>query len=314
LRGLALLGEDLPVIKTLADLPHRAFAEGGVGAHRRWLAHHAAWCYAEGGAGMDRAEIEAHLKAAGISDAAIAHLAGTSDEDLQAFGMEILAKLAGTAPATDGGGAGAGATEPPPAEEPPPEGATPDAETMIADLVAMGEDEAALRAMDGASLAALWKEKKGSAMSETATRRPVTAADLAAFERRLKLAQAQQAALLAIQGRRYARERREEDVKLCERYNRDGHDLPWQFDVKSTVPNFIQKLMASDDQAVRKYGEKSMTERQALIAEMEARGPGYARRNFSEKVKDRHQGGDFADVDKSVDDYVKRRHGKRKTA
>jgi hypothetical protein len=314
LRGIALLGGEMPVIKTLADWPADAFAEGGVRAHRRWLAHHAAWCYSEGGGSMDRAQIEAHLKAAGISDAAVEQLGPLPDENLQAFGMEVLAKLAGTADAAAGGGADATATDAAAAVPDVTAGATPDVETMIADLVALGEDEAALRAMDEASLAALWKEKKGAAMSETATRRPVTAADLAAFERRLKAAQAQQAALLAIQGRRYARERAAEDARLCERWRDDWHDLPREFDENPAAPNFRQNLAAADDTTKRNYGGKLMTQREAMIASMEARGKNYARRNFSEKVKDQHQGSDFADVDASVDAYVKRRHGKRKTA
>jgi hypothetical protein len=67
--------------------------------------------------------------------------------------------------------------------------------------------------------------------------------------------------------------------------------------------------MAADGTAVRKFGEQSLTEFDSIVAEVEARGPGFARRHFSEQIEQPAGGKDDA-VAKEAADYAARRNKK----
>lgn len=163
-KAVAFLGGELPHLKHLAELPAPVrFAEK---IKRPRLHFSPSLCMMRGKAGqrhrvyleasvMDRAALESQLKGIGWTDEMIAALASLSDEDLAAFVLLALAQSAGATPPA----------EPAAAQEVVwPEGM--DRASIIAELVALGEDQAALEAMTDEELIALYNEKK-AAMSET---------------------------------------------------------------------------------------------------------------------------------------------------
>src|SRR5262245_46631335 len=132
LRRVALLGGELPQIKTLLDLPAASFSE------RAWLAKHA-----EGGTAMDRAQMEAILLGAGWTQEEIDQI-----KDDTVLGLIVTHEVQET-----GGGTAPAMQEPPPTP--------PDRATMTADLIAAGHDAAELEALSDADLAALWQQEIG---------------------------------------------------------------------------------------------------------------------------------------------------------
>jgi hypothetical protein len=176
---VALLGAELPQIKSLADLPLAEYSEapppvctpwrlaGNVDSIRDGKPVRVTW-FAE--AVMDRAALETQLKGVGYSDSTVEALKPLSDDEFAAF---VLAALADEAAEAGGG-------KPP---EPPAAGNAdaPPPEQMIADLVALGYDEAELAAMTPEELLALWQEEKGTPMSDTTPTPPVTAPALPAL-------------------------------------------------------------------------------------------------------------------------------------
>jgi hypothetical protein len=315
LRRVALLGAELPQIKSLADLPLAEYAETPPPVCVPWRIAGNVDCvkgedgravrvtyFAEAGP-MDRAALEAQLKGLGWSDGAIAALASVKDEDLAKLVLELLGQQAGTNAGADAaaGDAAAAAAEPPPREQ------------MIADLVALGYDQAELDGMADADLAALWQEEKGTSMSDKtktppvvtpAPTTPVAPAATAFAEQVWKHIRPRIDGVLAPVRRAVkahartsqdlAREQKRELVRtFCERLIgvsrmscADG-----AFDEKTGEPvgPVARRLMRADN--VRKYAEQgNKTELQLQMAELEA-APA---RKFGEKMKDAEKGKDDA--------------------
>lgn len=316
LRRVAMLGGEVPEVKGLADIPPAVHSENATVP--------VVLCFAEVSA-MDRATIEDQLRGAGFSDDEILALSGLDDEALGQFALAHMARQSGAAPAAAPPG------EPAPmADEPGAAAAMPDRDSMIADLVASGEDADALAAMTDEELFALWQTKQGQ-MSDfdvspavaAAPARPGTPAPLPAAtptkvtlnyaEQRLRRLVAQQRAFEADLRRRERAVRHQTVRAHCERWLRDGYILPRDADARSKVPNLYHRLIHASGARVLTFGERKLSEFDAMVAEVEARGPGYVR-FFAEKLAQPHgQRGD-AKLDKAEADakaYAARRNGKK---
>jgi hypothetical protein len=164
LRRVALLGGALPHLKSLADLPKpiRRLSErlrrhsprlGQLHPTRRvWQNTSRTWaCFSE-----VRAMADSTLRDAAVGAIKASH-PDLSDDFLASLSDEQLAMLA--AADTTGGASGGGEGEAQMQD-------MPSREQMIADLVALGEDQAALEAMTDEDLMRLWQEKKGATMAE----------------------------------------------------------------------------------------------------------------------------------------------------
>jgi hypothetical protein len=161
-KAVSFLGGSLPHIKQLADLPRPLrFSEK---VRRRRLHLPPELVMMRPGFGvrtrvffeakvMDRKALEAQLKSIGWTDEMIAALSGVSDKDLGAFVLLALAQAAG-------GGGGAAPPTPPiggQADVVWPDGMERNA--VVAELVALGEDQAQLEAMPDADLLALYQQQ-----------------------------------------------------------------------------------------------------------------------------------------------------------
>lgn len=331
LRRVALLGGELPQIKTLADLPAATFAEaaGRFLASLRFAGGKArtadgkAWRVFSEVSPMDRGQLEEQLKSLGWTDAQIEACKPLADDDFAALVNATLAQAAG-ADTGNGGGAATDTGAPPTTGmvEWPPE--APSRDEVIAQLVAAGQDQATLDAMSDEELLAEWKKMNGGTagaapMSET--NKPAKAGTLltaAQFaEVRTLLTQVprarQELAALAADTARRKRAEREGAVKAyTERWVRDGFIVPADADPASKTPNLYRRLMLADGTRVKKYGEGlALSDFDAAVAEIESRGPGWARRNTRELVPDPKDVTGFDAVDKSVDEYAKRRYARR---
>jgi hypothetical protein len=300
LRRVALLGAELPQIKSLADLPLAEYAEtappvctpwrlaGNVDSIRDGKPVRVTW-FAE--AVMDRAALETQLKGVGYSDATIEALKPLSDDEFAAF---VLAALADETAEAQG--------KPPP--EPPASGNAdaPPPEQMIADLVALGYDEAELAAMTPEELLALWQQEKGTPMSDTTPApavpsAPAPAAGAAAFAESVwKLLRPRLAAEMlplrkSVKAEREARLAREREDRhaavrsFCERMVAAHKLTPAEaeFSRKTGEPvgPVAKRLLRAD--AVRKYAEQGgKTDLQLQMEEVEARQP----QKFGERIAD----------------------------
>jgi hypothetical protein len=341
LRRVALLGGELPELKSLGDLPTAVYSEGR-GDYELVKDGVVVRGYAEG-TPMDRAELEGKLKALGWSAAALAAVQALPDDDLAALVLALLAKEAGA------GGPGAGASSAretgggaAPMQEPP----RPPREQMVADLVAAGEDPAALEALTDEELYALWQEKVGGAapMAEAppvsvasyspaggAARqagpaaagapgarapalpanegsRPHTeAAKFAELERRAAALEARQRALEAEARRRERADRlRSWDVDKA-RWLAAKSLLPRDYDPRSKVDNVYHRYMRASATRLVKFGERSLSELDALRAEVDARGPNFVK-FFAEKIPDPLGADALADAARQAEDYAARRN------
>jgi hypothetical protein len=306
LRRVALLGAELPQIKSLADLPLAEYAEPFARGEsdsvecRPWVirkvsaAHFAAGAgrvtyFAEAGP-MDRATLETQLKGVGYSDSTIEALKPLSDDEFAAF---VLAALSDETAEAQG--------KPPP--EPPSGNAdAPPPEQMIADLVALGYDEAELAAMTPEELLALWQQEKGTPMSDTTPAPAVPtpaapAAGAAAFAESVwKLLRPRLAAEMlplrkSVKAEREARLAREREDRhaavrsFCERMVAAHKLTPAEaeFSRKTGEPvgPVAKRLLRAD--AVRKYAEQGgKTDLQLQMEEVEARQP----QKFGERIAD----------------------------
>jgi hypothetical protein len=325
-RRVAMLGAELPQVKTLADLPLAEYSETpavcrpwrlagnvdsptatGAGQPRRVT-------YFAEGVNMAASEATAAMVAAihaAMPDLSQEFLDSLDDSQL----AMLLSGVSGGGADAGGGGADAGAT----AAAEWPEGVT--RESAIADLVAAGEDQAALDAMSDDEILALWQEKIGGGaapMSETRTaatgRHPlITPRRFAELERRLSVAEGR-AKNADKESRRREKAERERTVNAhCERWLRDGHVLPREVDRTAKVPNLYHRLMQADGVRVKKFGEASLTEFDALVAETEDRGAGFVRKFFSEKLAQPDGAKDgLHDVTEAAKKYAEQRNGQAK--
>jgi hypothetical protein len=342
-RRVAALGGEVPRIATLRDIPDAVFSMRALGAARdaRTIREEygdetfevfmaaATEEPAVSTADAKRARLESSLSKIQWSDALISALDPVPTSKLQHIVLAALEQAAGVHDTpVDAGAADTAATDTAAMNEPTPgQDGLPDAETMIADLVAMGENEDDLRAMKPADLAALWQEMKGSTMSHrTHTGRVATPKPSAAFSQTLatlekqvaevsrKLGETDRAvaARQADERRRAAETRKATVAALAKRWADDYFVLPTEVDPGSTTPNLFHRLMAADGETVKKFGATEATEFDAAVAEIEARGPGWARRNARELIPDPQGGaGAYADVDANTDAYVKRKYARR---
>jgi hypothetical protein len=165
LKAVSLLGGRLPYIKTLADLPkpvrrlserlrrHSPRMVHLQSSRRVWhnTAARTVVCFSE-----VRQMADSTLRDAAVGAIKASH-PDLSDDFLASLSDEQLAMLA--AADTTGGASGGGEGEAQMQD-------MPSREQMIADLVALGEDQAALEAMTDEDLMRLWQEKKGATMAE----------------------------------------------------------------------------------------------------------------------------------------------------
>jgi hypothetical protein len=313
LRRVSLLGAEQPAVKRLLRVPPVEWRRKRFTEHRTRrrvrckritprTARGSYWTFSE--VVMDRKALEEKLVALGWTQTAVDLLANLPDEDFAALVTELLSAAAGVAP-TDSGTPAGGAAE---------VSAPPAREQMIADLVAVGEDPTMLEGLSDADLLALWTQKVGG-QSEHSEGEPVTTtvtppvvtpaptpaltpaqfaelktgltqaqADLQKVRRDNALLSAHQKREFAESARRAQAERMHSIKSYCERWVRDAYVLPSEVDAKSTVPNFYHQLVNADGVKVRKYGEKQLSDFDALVAQTEARGAGYVKRFFSEKI------------------------------
>jgi hypothetical protein len=323
LRRVALLGGDLPQIKTLSDLPLAEYSErppvctpwrlvGSVDSIKTGNLTRVT-CFAEG------ATMAADETTAAMVSAIKAAEPDLSDEFLASLTADqltiLLTDVSGGGP--EGTENGTPATDAA-AQAEWPEGVTRD--SAIADLVAAGEDQATLDAMSDDEILALWQEKVGGAapMSETATNRPapvsplVVARRFAELDRRLKAAESRAKAIDKESQRRAKAERARTVEAYCERWAREGYVLPREVDRGAKVPNLYHRLMAADGTRVQKFGETQATAFDAAVAEIEERGPGFVRRFFSEKLA-QPEGG-LTDVEEAARAYADKRNKQGKRA
>jgi hypothetical protein len=264
LRRVAFLGGELPQIKSLADLPLVRMGGPDAPFHRHFAEVKP----------MDRAALEEQLKGLGWSEATVGMVSAAfkDDGEFAAFVNQVLAEKAGALPAGD---APAGNADPPPA---------PDAETMIADLVALGEDENALRAMSPDDLYQLWLEKKGAAMSEPKPTTPPPPATppgvpggtpaptpAPAPQPTPQAVAAQFAELDRMVRQRFAAEKREQIDRFCEEMVEKNVLLPAHtektVDPATGKPRGFARRMLEAADAVRKFADRP-SDLETLMADM----------------------------------------------
>jgi hypothetical protein len=337
LRRVALLGGQLPHVKSLnplpqpmrlseADLrPRRARPTRLHASHKFWNTDAGTWaCFSEVVTMADNALKEAAIAAIMASPPQI------TEEFLQSLEDDQLALLAK-------GGTEPDATEPDAAamQEPGVDAGPvvwPDNKTrqeIEAELIALGEDPAALAAMADADLLALYNEKAGAQqMSEfdlledddvTAPaakpkKRTVTEQfserRIAALEARLKRAEGMTQRQERLARQRLHQERHGLVRTFCERMVRAGKLSPAQVEVGKDgkpIGPVLRSLLAAD--AVRKFSDG----KSALQLQMDAIESQPARR-FGELVQDPVRSGQFEDVDAAAAAYAERRNKNRQRA
>jgi hypothetical protein len=205
--------------------------------------------------------------------------------------MEILAK----------------AVAPPPAEEAAaPMEETPPRDTMLADLLAMGHEQAELDALDDESLYQLWMTEKGQMMSEESAATPAPAAPaptpaaaptssasgslpaatpskvtLQYAERRLKALERRIATREQAEARLTAETNRQSILAFCERMVRERHLTSAQAEHdKQGKPVGPTAKFLHGMSAVRKFSDRP-SDLENAMAEIEARP---LVRDYSEKV------------------------------
>lgn len=175
LRRVSLLGGEIPKVKRLADIPLSRFGERGSGLGSRRASSgfrftHATksprggttFCFSEV-VSMDRTAAIAAIKAA-MPNMDQVILDGMSDEQLIALASNLPAPSALSAPNPDAAGDTAMMADMPATRE-----------DLIAAIVALGQDPAALEAMDDAGLQSLWMELTGGTEAVTPAAPPETA-------------------------------------------------------------------------------------------------------------------------------------------
>lgn len=296
LRRVALLGGELPQIKTLADLPAATFAEqpSRLVASLRWSGNKVRTV--DGKAWRVFSEVTAMADAANALDDALLAANWTQEEIDQLTTGDPKAVIIAheMREAT-------GAAPPDNAAATPPDGAAlaepPSREQMIAELVDMGEDRAALEAMSDAELAALYDQKKGGGAvagggAAMMSERKLTA-KFAELDAKAKLLDARLKAVDVISAKRFSEEhaaglRRDLDAL------RDAGDItPADADLASTEYNFARELADASRSRVVKFGEKSVSQYEAKILSVKGKGKAKAGvRKHGETIPDPQQAGD----------------------
>jgi hypothetical protein len=146
-------------------------------------------------------------------------------------------------------------------------------------------------------------EAVAAQFAEMQAQAAVLKADLDAIKRR-------QAAEESESKRRQQAERSRTVEAFCERWSRESYVLPRDVDRTSKVPNLFHRLMSADGTQVRKFGETEATEFDSIVSEIESRGPGFARRHFSEQIEFR-ESSELAGVEKEAAEFAARRNGKK---
>jgi hypothetical protein len=305
-RRLAALGGELPRLSRLTDLPQTTFSDKPPGKARdaRLVSGDEeyevfmATDTEEADAGTDtgvnakKARLIDSLSKLKFPDEVVNALASMPHERLQSVVLPLLEQAAGvhdeatgeTAPET-------------PAEPPPDEVTPPDPETMIQDLVALGEDETALRAMSPEELAALWQEKKGTAMSHRTpapARKPAAPADAFAalkaeideLKRTVLLSRQDAQAVkrdVGAERKKRMRERMEEALQRGRKVHLTHSDV----DPASKTFN-VRKQMEAAIERVAKFGDSAAAEFDGLISYHEEKARTFSGRR-GEQIPDRQQ-------------------------
>jgi hypothetical protein len=299
LRRVAFLGFDIPAVKRLGRLDPIYYSErsaawawpirpagGAALPGRRWLTYSE---FAEGSP-MDEAARNALMATvqAKWPELTAEFLAGLDDEQLAA-----LAQLAA-------GGVPAGAAAPAEMQEGEPAADRPPRAEQEQAIIAAGLATAEeLATMTDDEVWELYQQATGTAaapaeatMSERQTRRPSVRPvalfaemrrQAALIEVRQRRLEAGQRALERDQRRRQQAERAALVRAYCERWLRERKISPAEADERATVPNLYGRLLAASGTAIRRYGERSYSEFEAAVAEVEQRPPGFARL-FAEKI------------------------------
>ena len=323
LRRLALLGGELPQIKTLADLPlaepasHSATSapcQCHLRRHGEQRLPGGVYAVFFEVSIMDRTGIEDQFREVGWTDDQITALASLSDEDLQKLLTATLAQAAGVTGEPEG-----------PAGEPAlmmewPEGL--DRDTAIAELVAMGEAAEALAALPDEDLWALYQERKGTTMADrVVTPPPRREADEEAtaggsrtgrhpsqvtykfsekdrrhvqLEIRRMVAQEtagfrREAKAVRIgERKRLAEEKRSRLQTFAERMLKEDRVTPAELEDTPRLPGLVRRLSFLPDAPVHRYSEGGKTVMlSALDLELRAIESRPARK-YSEKVREGH--------------------------
>jgi hypothetical protein len=315
LRRVIYLGARPPRVKGLAK-PVWAAGE----AARLYCAR-PGWTCAEATMSADSAEhMRAVAEAAGFGDAGPGSdfLDSLQPEQLNLLVAAVAGRALGVAPAdattdtTTDTGADTGADDM----------AQPSREQMIQDLVAAGQDQAALEQMDDAALAELWKQTQGGGMAAAPStygerngggRRPqVIQVDMRTFP---QLVRAEASKLIA-QAMAPSTSRRISE--FCEQSVRDGYltvadvEVDAQGKTIGLVRKRLERASAVPCPNVSSFGERAgKSELELQMAEI--RG-GRQVRSYGERLADGPGGvvgGGKEDVEAEVKDYMRRKHGKR---
>jgi hypothetical protein len=312
-RRVALLGGVPPNQTGLAPLPAARFADLTPG-RLMCVLKPAGGVRSPGGlrvfseVTMDRAALEAQLKALGWSDTLLKALEPLADEDFAVATNAALAQAAGVDTAT------------PPEETPPPEtppgDAAPTRDEMAADLVALGVTQEEIDAMSDEELAAKWQEMKGTPMADPVKPPTVDAKKFAQLQAGFRTLELQQRREIAARNARVTAESKLAAEAVLKRWREENRLLPYQYDAdpKRKAPNLRDRLMRADHVKVRKFAEgaPSMTEFESVVAEVEAAQPPDFARMHGPRIPEQDEG-QFADVDRDLDRYMARRGmGKRK--
>jgi hypothetical protein len=136
----------------------------------------------------------------------------------------------------------------------------------------------------------------------------------------IKAAQEREAA----ESRRRAQADRLASVRsYCERWQAEGYVTPAEVDPNAKAPNLYLRLMQADGTRLKTFGERSLSDFDAAVAEVESRGAGYVRRVFREQIGTDVTGapggrGDLAEVDaaarKTATAYAERMNKVRRGA
>jgi hypothetical protein len=341
LRRVALLGGSLPHIKSLADLPRpvRRHAERRrsppVRLHRAARVLYngtGAWaCFSEVTKMADDATEQ--IAATAIKQ----EFPGLPDGFVESLTPDQLKMLA------EAMGGGAPLETPPGEGEPPAAGmvewpAGLDRQAVEAELVGMGEDQAALAAMTDDDLLALYQEKKGQAatpMSEpdpfadleddvTTTVTPPAAArqpkkvtttkqfserDVRRLEARVAAAERRQVALDR-QGQQRVRAEHAKTVRTYAEILRDENRVSpadVEFDPKTGKPVGPVAVSLTVASPVRKFGEGGKSELDVVFETFRKRPP----RVFREQVPDPLKNDALEDVTAAAKAYAANRNGRK---
>lgn len=343
LKAIAFLGGELPHLKHLAQLPKPVRFAEKVRRRRLHLPPQLVMMRPAFGlrtrvffeaTPMDRKALEAQLKSIGWTDEMIAALSGVSDKDLSAFVLLALAQAAG------GGGGGSGGTPPTPGQADVvwPDGM--DRNAVIAELVAMGEDQAQLEAMPDADLLALYQQQLATmteppappAPAPAPTPNPAPAPQPAPTPRpapgpgrpspkRVTYSFAEQLRLVRVEAARAARQETARAAAatlragvhtFCEQMVKENKLTPAQVEVgRDGKPIGKTLLLLLGLSAVRNFAEPDRPSPLELaMEEIRSRPP---LRRYGEQLPDPIKRGRFAEIAEGVKKRVAERAGKGRT-